>query len=170
VGGVPESRWVKKLRKAQGTPPDDDEEGMANDTKPTEAKPDNDLGTLGAEEHAWWANRDEFDANWIPTGRGKETPPEEPKRNTFEEYFSTESLFNWTGGSDAIFDESDPYVVLGLPPSATWEEISAQHRRLAKVHHPDRLLHASEEQRASSDKRIRDLNIAYMELRRRKGR
>ena len=100
----------------------------------------------------------------------KQDTTEEPKRTAFEEYFSTESLFNWTGGSDAVFDETDPYVVLGLAPSATWEEISAAHRRLAKVHHPDRLLDATEEQREASNQRIRDLNIAYMELRRRKGR
>lgn len=122
------------------------------------------------DEHAWWANRDEFDSNKVPTGRSKQKPEAEPKRSTFEEYFSTESLFNWTGGSDSIFDETDPYVVLGIPASASWEEISSAHRRLAKLHHPDRLQDASEEERENSNRRIRDLNIAYMELRRRKGR
>jgi DnaJ-domain-containing protein 1 len=127
---------------------------------------------LGGEEHAWWAGRDELDSNKVPSGHSKHKPAEEePKRNTFEEYFSTESLFDWTGGSEAgIFDETDPYVVLGLPPSAGWDEISAAHRRLAKLHHPDRLVNATEEQRENSDRRIRELNIAYMELRRRKGR
>ena len=157
---MPESRWVRKLRRAQ--------QGRADEDEP---KKEEDKANLAGEEHAWWAKRDELDSNKIPTGRTKQPPPaEDPKRNTFEEYFSTESLFNWTGGSDAIFDETDPYVVLGLPPSATWEEISSAHRRLAKVHHPDRLLSATEEQREASNKRIRDLNIAYMELRRRKGR
>jgi DnaJ-class molecular chaperone len=125
-----------------------------------------------SDEHAWWAARDEreFDSNKAPSGRTKQKPVEEPKRSTFEEYFSTESLFDWTGGSESIFDETDPYVVLGLPASASWEEISTAHRRLAKIHHPDRLHNATEDERENSNRRIRDLNIAYMELRRRKGR
>lgn len=123
------------------------------------------------EEHAWWAAREEFDSNKIPHGRTKKPPVEEaPKHSAFEDYFSTESLFDWTGDEGGIFDETDPYVVLGLPPSATWEEISAAHRRLAKLHHPDRMQDASEEEREASDRRIRELNVAYMELRRRKGR
>ena len=155
---MPDNRWVKKLRRKDEARPDD------------EPKKDDGNVDLGGEEHAWWANRDELDSNKVPTGQSKQKPPEEPKRNTFEEYFSTESLFNWTGGSDSIFDETDPYVVLGLPPSASWEEISAAHRRLAKLHHPDRQQNATEEERENSNRRIRDLNIAYMELRRRKGR
>src|SRR5262245_62559839 len=31
-----------------------------------------------------------------------------------------------------VVDESDPYVVLGIPPTASWDEISGAHRRLAK--------------------------------------
>ena len=124
-----------------------------------------------AEEHAWWANREELDSNKIPSGRTKKKEADEqPKHSAFEDYFSTESLFDWSGDQGNIFDESDPYVVLGLPPSASWEEISAAHRRLAKLHHPDRLVNASPEEREASDRRIRDLNVAYMELRRRKGR
>ena len=46
----------------------------------------------------------------------------------------------------------------------------AAHRRLAKLHHPDRQTNATEAERENSDRRIRELNIAYMELRRRKGR
>jgi DnaJ-class molecular chaperone len=126
---------------------------------------------LNTEEHAWWAARDELDSNKAPSGRSKKKPAEEPqKRTTFEDYFSTESLFDWTGAQDGIFDETDPYVVLGLPPSASWEEISAAHRRLAKLHHPDRLMSATVDEREASDRRIRELNVAYMELRRRKGR
>ena len=123
-----------------------------------------------ADEHAWWATREEFDSNKIPTGRTKKPVEDAPKHSSFEDYYSTESLFDWTGAQDGLFDESDPYIVLGLPPSASWEEISAAHRRLAKLHHPDRLVNASVEERTAGDQRIRDLNVAYMELRRRKGR
>jgi DnaJ-domain-containing protein 1 len=156
---VADNRWVKKLRRKDDDRPND------------EADKKKDNVDLGGEEHAWWAARDELDSNKRPSMHSKHKPvEEEAKRNTFEDYFSTESLFDWTGSADSIFDESDPYVVLGLPPSASWEEISASHRRLAKLHHPDRLMNASEEERENSDRRIRELNIAYMELRRRKGR
>jgi DnaJ like chaperone protein len=155
---VPESRWAKRLRRK-------DEE------RADEKAAKDDTVNLDGEEHAWWAGREELDSNKAPSMHSKHKPvEEETKRNTFEEYFSTESLFDWTGGSDSIFDETDPYVVLGLPPSASWDEISSAHRRLAKLHHPDRLMNANPEERENSDRRIRELNIAYMELRRRKGR
>jgi DnaJ-domain-containing protein 1 len=133
---------------------------------------DDDNVTIASEENAWWASRDELETDRAPSGRTKKKVIEpEEKRNTFEEYFSTESLFDWTGGDESgVLDETDPYVVLGLPPSASWEEISAAHRRLAKLHHPDRLHGASTDERENGDRRIRELNIAYMELRRRKGR
>jgi len=156
-----ESRWVKKLRRKDEPRPDDE----ARREKENNA-------FLGVEEHAWWANREELDSNKAPSGHSKHKPvvEEEAKRNTFEEYFSTESLFDWSGEEGDLFDATDPYVVLGLPPSASWEEISASHRRLAKLHHPDRMVNATDEERETSDRRIRELNIAYMELRRRKGR
>jgi DnaJ-class molecular chaperone len=155
---VPESRWEKRRRRKDEARPD--------------AKDENDGNVhLDDQEHAWWASRDELDSNKAPSGRSKHKPVEdEVKRNTFEDYFSTESLFDWTGSQDSIFDETDPYVVLGLPPSASWDEISAAHRRLAKLHHPDRLVDPTPEQAETSDRRIRELNVAYMELRRRKGR
>src|SRR4051812_19088174 len=117
-----ESRWVKKLRRKDEPRPDDE----------AEKEPERNA-FLGVEEHAWWANRDELDSNKAPSGHSKHKPvvEDEPKRNTFEEYFSTESLFDWTGSPNDIFDESDPYVVLGLPPSASWEDITSAHRRLA---------------------------------------
>ncbi|HEV3227702.1 MAG TPA: J domain-containing protein [Acidimicrobiales bacterium] len=136
-----------------------------------DAKADDNV-QISSDEHAWWAAREELDSNKAPSGRTKKKAVDERSERThaFEEYFSTESLFDWTGAQDGIFDETDPYVVLGLPPSASWEEISAAHRRLAKLHHPDRLVDANDEEREASDRRIRELNVAYMELRRRKGR
>jgi len=126
---------------------------------------------IESDENAWWASRDEFDTNAVPHGRGKPKAEPPPKHSAFEDYFSTESLFDWSGSEEnGLFDEKDPYVVLGLPASATWEEITSTHRKLAKQHHPDRLMNATDEEREASDERIRDLNIAYMELRRRKGK
>ena len=131
---------------------------------------------LNDEEHAWWAARDELATGNVPHGRKRRKPvQDEPKpKSGFETYYSSESLFDWSGESqgdaEGILDETDPYVVLELPATATWDDITSAHRRLAKLHHPDRLMDATPEQRESGDRRIRELNIAYMELRRRKGR
>ena len=37
----------------------------------------------------------------------------------------------------ANLDESDPYFVLGVPPSATEETVKSRFKELALVHHPD---------------------------------
>jgi curved DNA-binding protein CbpA len=65
---------------------------------------------------------------------------------------------------------TDPYAVLGVDETATWAEISAAHRRLAMAHHPDRAATRSARVRARSEEHIRLVNIAYTELRRRRGR
>lgn len=71
--------------------------------------------------------------------------------------------------SDEI-DPSDPYSVLGIEPSATWEEIVDAHRRQARRHHPDQLFGHSAVEIARAEERIRDINVAYQELRVRRGK
>jgi DnaJ-class molecular chaperone len=61
----------------------------------------------------------------------------------------------------------DPYEILGLPRSASWERIAAAHRRLARKWHPDG---ADEHEQALREDLIRRLNAAYAELRVRRGR
>jgi DnaJ domain len=50
----------------------------------------------------------------------------------------------------------DPYGVLGLPPTATPDEVAAAYRRLAKEWHPDR---------GGGDERMAEINSAYELLR-----
>jgi hypothetical protein len=50
----------------------------------------------------------------------------------------------------------DPHGVLGLPPTATPEEVAATYRRLAKEWHPDR---------GGGDRRMAEINAAYDLLR-----
>ena len=88
----------------------------------------------------------------------------------FQQYFTRESLFDAPSLIDVGVDPDDPYRVLGIPHSASWREITAAHRRLAKEHHPDRLVAATPQQRAISERYMRDANIAYMELRQRRAR
>jgi DnaJ-domain-containing protein 1 len=138
---------------------------------------------LSDDEHAWWASRDELAHAYVPPAKKQRQEPEAEKRSGFKEYFTAESLFTQgasrdpgsdggdrDGSDDAVRGgKSNPYVVLGLPDSASWEQISTAHRRLAKLHHPDRLLDATPEKRKQSEAQMRELNIAYSELRRRRG-
>lgn len=50
----------------------------------------------------------------------------------------------------------DPYLVLGVPSSATEEEVSKAYRKLAKVYHPD-VNHGSPE----AAKKMSEINAAY---------
>jgi len=146
-----------------------------HEDEPIVADPDN--IDLSGDEHAWWADRDDLMGGVPEGGQGssrqkgrREDPVAQEKHSGFEDYFSSESLFRPPTAEDKRSPSEDPYGALGLKETATWEEITAVHRRLAKEHHPDHLADATSEQRVRSESFIRDLNIAYMELRRRRGR
>jgi hypothetical protein len=100
---------------------------------------------LGAAEHAWWA------------GSTTDPPPaDEPPGGP--------------AGADVDADPDDPSVVLRVTPTATWDEIVASYRRLARWWHPDGLVDPAPGERELCDDMIRRLNIAYAELRVRRGR
>ncbi len=141
------------------------------------------------EANAWWTGRStprdtdsELDSHRGPKTadeireafkrkRGRPEPEAKP-HGAFAEYYSADSLFT-NVDDDSVdagaFDPDDPYVVLGVPASASWEQIVSSHRRLAKLHHPDRLLEASPEDKEASADRMAEINLAYAELRRRRG-
>lgn len=85
----------------------------------------------------------------------------------FGQYYSTQSLFD---SAPELFVEPDrndgPYAVLGLTRRATWEEISKAHRRLVSELHPDRYVDADDVVRNAAERRVRDVNEAYAEIRR----
>jgi curved DNA-binding protein CbpA len=56
----------------------------------------------------------------------------------------------------------DPHRVLGIPPTATTEELHDAYRRLIKLHHPDRNGGSAE-----STARFQEIQAAYEELRNR---
>lgn len=58
----------------------------------------------------------------------------------------------------------DPYEVLGLPGTATPEEIKHAYRELAKKYHPDKVSHLGEEFKRLADKRFKEIDAAYQAL------
>lgn len=143
---------------------------------------------LDAPEHAWWAHGD------IHLTREQPEPEPEPKpeqveapRDVLAEHFGTDWRtsfgFDHPGPvrpprdrgrerepepihePDPPVDTSDPYAVLGVEPSASWDEIVDAHRALARRHHPDRLAGRPADEVAAAEQRIRDINVAYQELR-----
>jgi len=61
------------------------------------------------------------------------------------------------------------YAVLGLSPSATWDQVNTAHRSLLKEHHPDR--HAGNESliKQATDQ-SQKINEAYQALKKHLGR
>ena len=53
----------------------------------------------------------------------------------------------------------DPYVVLGVSPSASDNEIKKAYRKLAKQYHPD--IHAD---RAYAEQKMAEINAAYEQI------
>ncbi|WGF90705.1 TerB family tellurite resistance protein [Marinivivus vitaminiproducens] len=68
-------------------------------------------------------------------------------------------------------DAPDSYAVLGLPTSATVDEIKATYRRLVREHHPDRLIAQGmpEEFVAQANRSLAAINAAYDEIAKRRG-
>ena len=100
--------------------------------------------------------------------RRRATVEDSARQRVFDEYYADESLF--AALDELARPQEDPYVALGLDERASWDQITSAHRRLAKLHHPDRLSDPSSDARLRSEERIRKLNIAYTELRRRRGK
>lgn len=88
----------------------------------------------------------------------------------FDRYYSAESLFEEP--PESLFTETDPdegpFAVLGVTASASWKEISRAHRALVSELHPDRYVDADPMVRAAAERRVRDVNEAYSEIRRRR--
>jgi DnaJ-domain-containing protein 1 len=59
------------------------------------------------------------------------------------------------------------HQVMGVPLGASRQEISQAYRKLALMHHPDRVAGMGSEARQYSEERMKEINAAYAELRRR---
>ncbi len=60
----------------------------------------------------------------------------------------------------------DPYTTLGLDRGASEQEIKQAYRQLALRYHPDKVAHLGDEFKALAEKRFREIQQAYEELKR----
>ena len=54
----------------------------------------------------------------------------------------------------------DPYQVLGVPSTATDEEVRAAYRRMAVKHHPDKVASLGEDIRKAANEKFQKINEA----------
>jgi curved DNA-binding protein CbpA len=61
-------------------------------------------------------------------------------------------------------DRSDPYAVLGLPPTATREQVRRAYRTLLRQNHPDTRPHGDATDNATSNTTLQQAIAAYAAL------
>ena len=59
------------------------------------------------------------------------------------------------------------HQLFGVPLGASRQEVSLAYKKLAFMHHPDRVAGMGPEAREHSEERMKEINAAYAELRRR---
>jgi len=150
----------------------------------TDAGGSNESVDLDDAGNAWWSQGEVTEA-WHPKRRRASAEAAESvneERDILAEHFGDDwrTSFGFTPPTEEelaaeaareqqALDDQDPYKVLEVDPTATWDEIVAAHRHQARVHHPDRLFGQSEEEKQEGEDRIRVINAAYQELRVRRG-
>ncbi len=100
------------------------------------------------------------------------------KREAAKKYYQNHrqtrdnSQTNTNGGQRSRSDSGDsagvwdPYQILGINRNASQEDIKRAYRQLAGKYHPDKVEHLGEEFRALADRRFKEIQQAYQELKR----
>ena len=109
-----------------------------------------------------YSNRAFRDPDEVTPDSGATATQAEP---SFESYFPTDSLFEEPSRAplSKALDQAT-YRVLGLDASATWDEVVAAHRELAKKYHPDRMIGATPAEVMDATERLMEISDAYAQL------
>ena len=97
------------------------------------------------------------------------------KRDAFQRFYQQDSHFhnntrgdNFSKKKNFHSNESsalmDPYRVLGIGKNASAAEIKQAYRQLAIKYHPDKVEHLGEEFKLLAEKRFKEIQQAYQEL------
>lgn len=62
------------------------------------------------------------------------------------------------------YQRLDPYTILGVDRSATQDDIKKAYRSLVTKYHPDKVAHLGDEFREIAEKRFKEIQQAYQEL------
>lgn len=69
--------------------------------------------------------------------------------------------------AESSSDTANPYTVLGISEQASQEEIDNAYRHKISEYHPDKVANAAPEIKELAERRARDINAAYEEIRKR---
>ena len=58
------------------------------------------------------------------------------------------------------------YKTLGVRADASMSDVSVAYRQMARMYHPDKAANLPEEERKSAERRMKEINAAYTELKR----
>jgi DnaJ like chaperone protein len=100
------------------------------------------------------------------------------KREAFQKYHqSKRNTYDYNSGdahsnkgprahndSGDFADAWDPYAILGIDRSASPEDIKQAYRQLAGQYHPDKVMHLGDEFKALAEKRFKEIQRAYDQL------
>jgi hypothetical protein len=65
--------------------------------------------------------------------------------------------------------EKSHYEILGIEPDSSMEEITLAYKRMAKLNHPDMVSHLDPEFRELAERRMMEINIAFVTLQKDRG-
>ena len=74
------------------------------------------------------------------------------------------SRFNSNKDAEQFSAARDPYRILGIENDASQEDIKNAYRQLAGKYHPDKLEHLGDEFKELAEKRFKEIQQAYQEL------
>jgi DnaJ like chaperone protein len=95
-----------------------------------------------------------------------------PKKEQKYQYFKQESQQGFRegttseegAGSEEASEERAPHEVLGVERGASMDQIKAAYKALASQYHPDKVMHLGEEFRILAEKRFKEIQKAYQQL------